>query len=402
MPGLRLTSLLALCFVATTAAHAQIAGDKVKIGVLTDLSGAYETASGAGSVEGARMAAEEFGWKVNGKPIEILSGDHQNKPDLGAAIANRWFDIDKVDSITDLVNSSVAFAVLDIAKQKNKTLLLTSAGSADFTGKACAPDNVVHWVYDTYEIGNSIGRTVKQLGNKWFLLSVDYIFGRLLEESVRGAVERNGGTVVGSLRHPLGTSDFSSYIMQAKASGADVVAILNGGDDTINAIKTAKEFGLFAKQKVMPNLDSLQSTKSVGLEIAQGLLYVSAWEPNLTPESRAFMEKFIERRKVAPGPFHVGTYSVVRTYLKAVEAANSTDPKTVIAKMREMKIHDAFTDNGHLRPDGRMVHDVYLVQVKIPAESTGEWDLVKPVATIRGDDAFRPLAEGGCPALATR
>ena len=402
MRALRLTLSFVLLLAACAIAHSQIADDKVKIGVLTDLSGAYEAASGAGSVEGARMAAEEFGWKVNGKPIEILAGDHQNKPDLGAAIANRWFDIDYVDAIADLVNSSVAFAVLDIAKQKNKTLLLTSAGSADFTGKACAPDNVVHWVYDTYEIGNATGRTVNQLGKNWFLLSVDYIFGRLLEESVRAAVERNGGKVIGSLRHPLGTTDFSSYIMQAQASNADVVAILNGGDDTINAVKTAKEFGLFAKQKIMPNLDSLQSTKSVGLEIAQGLMYVSAWAPDLTPESRAFMAKFIERRKVAPGPFHVGTYSVVRSYLKAIEAANSTDSKTVIAKMRDMKIKDAFTDNGYLRPDGRMVHDVYLVQVKTPAESTGEWDLVKPMATIRGDDAFRPLADGGCPALATR
>ena len=301
MRALHLTLSFALSLAACAVAHAQISGDKVKIGVLTDLSGAYEAASGAGSVEGARMAAEEFGWKVNGKPIEILAGDHQNKPDLGAAIANRWFDIDNVDAIADLVNSSVAFAVLDIAKQKNKTLLLTSAGSADFTGKACAPDNVVHWVYDTYEIGNATGRTVNQLGKNWFLLSVDYIFGRLLEESVRAAVERNGGKVIGSLRHPLGTTDFSSYIMQAKASNADVVAILNGGDDTINAVKTAKEFGLFAKQKIMPNLNSLQSTKSVGLEIAQGLMYVSAWAPDLTPESKAFMAKFIERQKGGTG-----------------------------------------------------------------------------------------------------
>ena len=198
------------------------------------------------------MAAEEFGGKVNGKPIEIIAGDHQNKPDLGASIANRWFDVDKVDAITDLVNSAVAFAVLDITKQKNKTLLLTGAGSADFTGKACAPDNVVHWVYDTYEIGNAIGRTVSQLGNKWFLSqSTTFSAGSWRNRCARRS-KRNGGTVVGSLRHPLGTSDFSSYIMQAKASGADVVAILNGGDDTINAIKTAKEFGLFAKQKVMP------------------------------------------------------------------------------------------------------------------------------------------------------
>ena len=234
----------------------------MKIGVLTDLSGAYEAASGAGSVEGAKMAAEEFGWKVNGRPIEILAGDHQNKPDLGAAIANRWFDIDKVDAIADLVNSSVAFAVLDIAKQKNKTPAANVARSADFTGKACAPDNVVHWVYDTYEIGNATGRTVGRTSAPTGSCFRSIHLGRLLEESVRAAVERNGGKVVGSLRHPLGTTDFSSYIMQAKASNANVVAILNGGDDTINAVKTAKEFGLFAKQKIMPRISTRCSPPS--------------------------------------------------------------------------------------------------------------------------------------------
>ena len=387
------------------AALAWITGDKVKIGVLTDLSGAYEAASGAGwsrapgwrprNLAGRSMASRS---KFSRVIVEKLK-----KPDLGAAIANRWFDMDDVArTIADLVNSSVAFAVLDIAKQKNKTLLLTSAGSADFTGKACAPDNVVHWVYDTYEIGNATGRTVNQLGKNWFLLSVDYIFGRLLEESVRAAVERNGGKVIGSLRHPLGTTDFSSYIMQAQASNADVVAILNGGDDTINAVKSAKEFGLFAKQKIMPNLNSLQSTKSVGLEIAQGLMYVSAWAPDLTPESKAFMAKFIERRKVAPGPFHVGTYSVVRSYLNAVEAANSTELQNSHRQDARREDQGCLHRQRLLAP--RRAHGARRVLGPGQDPRGVNWGMGSREAggDDCGDDAFRPLADGGCPALATR
>jgi branched-chain amino acid transport system substrate-binding protein len=348
------------------------------------------------------IAAEEFGGKVNGKPIEIIAGDHQNKPDLGASIANKWFDVDKVDAVTDLVNSAVGFAVLDIAKQKNKTVLLTSAGSADFTGKACAPNNSVHWVYDTYEMGSAIGRAVPQLGKTWYFISADYVFGKMLQDSVGAAVARNGGTVVGSVLHPLGASDFSSYVLQAKASKAEVIAINNGGDDGINAVKAANEFGIVkGGQKVVPlGLDSLPAIKSTGLDNAKGMMYVTPWMPGMTKASDDFMKKFIERRKVAPASFHVGTYSAVRSYLKAVEAANSTDSKTVIAKMRETPVNDAFTQSGKLRPDGRMVHDVYLVQIKSPEESKSEWDLIKLVATIPGDQAFRPINEGGCPALA--
>lgn len=389
--------------VCAGAAHAEIANDKVKIGVMTDLSGGYEQNSGNGSVEAAKMAAEEFGNKINGKPIEIVAGDHQNKPDVGASLANRWFDVDQVDAVTDLVNSAVGFAVLDIAKQKNKAVLLTSAGSADFTGKACAPDVSVHWVYDTYEIGNAIGRAVPQLGKSWYFISADYVFGRMLQDAVKNAVEKNGGKMLGSVTHPLGATDFSSYVLQAKASKADVVAINNGGDDGINAVKAANEFGVVAGgQKVVPlGLDSLPAIRSTGLENAKGMMYVTPWMPGLTPEGQEFMQKFIARRKTAPSTFQVGTYSAVKSYLKAVEATNSTDPKTVIAKMRETPVKDAFTDNGKLRPDGRMVHDVYLVQIKSPEESKGEWDLIKLVATIPGDQAFRPINEGGCPALAS-
>lgn len=392
-----LTTILLLA----PAAHAEMSGGKVKIGVLSDLSGPYEQNSGNGSVEAAKMAAEEFGNRVNGAPIEIVAADHQNKPDIGAAIARRWFDIDGVDAVTDLVNSAVAFAVLEVAKADNRAVLLTSAGSADFTGKACAPNNSVHWVYDTYEIGSAIGEAVPQLGKTWFFITADYVFGRALQDGATAFIEKNGGKVVGSVRVPLGTTDFSSFMLQAQSSKADVVALANGGDDAINSVKSAREFGITDKQKVVPlGLDSLPAIRATSLQLAQDMMYVSPWLPDIDDAAKAFFANFLERRKTAPTSFQVGTYSVVRSYLKAIEATNSDDPKVVIAKMREMPVNDAFTPNGRLRPDGRMVHDVYLVQIKSPAESKGEWDLLKLVATIPGDKAFRPLEDGGCPAIA--
>jgi branched-chain amino acid transport system substrate-binding protein len=280
-------------------------------------------------------------------------------------------------------------------------VLLTSAGSADFTGKACAPNNSVHWVYDTYQMGSAIGQALPQLGQTWFFITADYVFGRALQDGATAFIEKNGGKVLGGVRHPLGTSDFSSFMLQAQASKADVVAIANGGDDAINAVKTAREFGLTEKQKVVPfGLDSLPAIHATSLQLAQGMMYVSPWLPGRDEAAKAFFAKFLERRKTAPSTFQVGTYSAVRSYLKAVEATNSDDPKIVIAKMRETPINDAFTPNGRLRPDGRMVHDVYLVQIKSPAESQGEWDLLKLVATIPGDKAFRPLEAGACPAVA--
>lgn len=393
-------TLTALLWIVSSA-HADMSGGKVKIGVLTDLSGPYEQNSGAGSVEAAKMAAEEFGNKVNGVPIEIIAADHQNKPDVGAGIARRWFDIDGVDAVTDLVNSAVAFAVLESAKADNKAVLLTSAGSADFTGKACAPNNLVHWVYDTYEIGAGIGRALPQLGKTWFFITADYVFGRALQDGATMAIDKNGGKVLGGVRHPLGTTDFSSFMLQAQASKAEVVALANGGDDAINAVKSAREFGITQHQKVVPfGLDSLPAIRATSLKLAQGMMYVSPWLPNGDDDSKAFFAKFLERRKVAPSSFQVGTYSVVRSYLKAVQATNSDDPKTVIAKMRETPVHDAFTPHGVLRPDGRMVHDVYVVQIKSPAESKSDWDLLKLVATIPGDQVFRPLSDNACPALA--
>lgn len=382
-------------------ASAEIANDKVKIGVLSDLSGIYESGAGNGSVEAVKMAVEEFGGKVNGKPIEVIAGDHQNKPDLGASIANRWYDVDKVDLITEVVNSAVAFAVLDITKQKNKTLILAGAGSADFTGKACAPNNSAHWVYDTYELGAAVGATVPLLGKKWFFISADYAFGAALEAGLRPMLAKNGAEVVGGVKHPLGTSDFSSYVLQAQSSGADVIALNNGGDDTVSALKGIREFGLKAKV-VGFGLDSPLAIRAMGLQVAQGAYNVNPWARRDDAETKAWIAKFIERRKVFPGSFQVGTYSAARSYLKAVEATNSTDSKTVLAKMREMPVRDVFTDDGYLRPDGRMVHSVGLTQIKAPSESSGEWDQTKLITKLKGDDVFRPLADGGCPALATR
>lgn len=394
------TAVLASALLAGVA-HAEIANNRIRIGVLSDLSGIYEQNSGNGSVEAVKMAVEEFGGKINGATVEVIAGDHQNKPDVGASVANRWFDVEGVDMVTDLVNSAVAFAVVDVAKAKNKAVMLTSAGSADLTGKACAPDNSVHWIYDTYQMGKSMGLAVPQLGKKWFFITADYAFGIALEGALMNSIKPMGATVVGSVRAPLGTADFSSFVLQAQASGADVVAINNGGDDAINAAKAAREFGLQAKgiKVVALGLDSLPAIKSASLDVAQGGMYVTTWFPDISPEAQAFTKKFIERRKTAPSTFQVGTYSAALNWLKGVQATNSKDPKTVLAWMQKQNFKDAFTNGGTLRPDGRMVHDVYLVQVKTPAESKSEWDMLKVVATIKGDQAFRPMADGGCPAL---
>lgn len=390
-------SILAL-LLAGSVAQAQIAADKIRIGVMTDLSGVYESGAGAGSVEAVRMAVEEFGGKIHGKPIEVLAGDHQNKPDVGVSLANRWYDVDKVDVITELVNSAVAFAVLDVTKQKNKMVMLAGAGSADFTGKACAPNNSVHWVYDTYQLSASIAAAVPQLGKKWYFISADYAFGAALEAGLRPPLTKAGVEIVGAIKHPLSAHDFSSFVLQAQTSGADVIALNNGGDDTINGLKAAREFGLKAKI-VGFGLDSPLSVKAMGLEVGQGAYNVTAWVNRDDAETKAWIAKFIERRKVFPGSFQVGVYSAVKHYLKAVEAANSTDTKTVLAKMRELPVRDIFTNDGYLRPDGRMVHSVALVQIKSPAESKGEWDLTKTVGALKGDDVFRPIDQGGCPAL---
>lgn len=395
-----LVSLTAASLAFAGSANADFADGIIKVGVLTDLSGPYEGNGGHGSVVGAQIAADEFGNKIDEAKIEIVSADHQNKPDIGASIANRWFDLQHVDAVTDLVNSAVAFSVLDLAKRDNKLLLLTGAGSADFTGKACAPDNLVQWVYDTYSAGSAAGEAMPYLGKTWFFITADYVFGKGVQAGTTRAVEARGGKVVGSVLHPVGATDFSSYVLQAQASNAEVVAFANGGQDTMNGIKAAKEFGL--KAKLFPGFD-LTEIKEMGLGSSGGTLYVSYWNPNLNDKSMAFFKEFVKRTGKPPSDFQIGTYSVVRSYLQAVKDTHSTDPKVVLAQLRKMKIDDAFTSNGHLRPDGRMVHDIYLLQVKTPAESKSEYDWTKVIATLPGDKVFRPIdAPDGCAAFAKK
>src|SRR5665213_1576883 len=396
--GMMLAALAAASLAIPGAAHADFANGSIKIGVLTDLSGPYEGNGGHGSVTGAQIAADEFGDKIDGTKIEIISADHQNKPDIGAAIAGRWFEAEHVDAIAGLVNSGVAGVVLNIAKKDNKLLLLTGAGSETFTGKNCAPDNLVQWVYDTYAAGSAAGEAMPYLGKTWFFITADYVFGKGIQAGTTRAVEAHGGKVVGSVLHPIGTQDFSSYILQAQASGAEVIAFANGGQDTMNGIKAAKEFGL--KAKLFPGFD-LTEIKAMGLANAAGTLYVAYWNPNLNDKAHAFFKEFVKRTGKPVADFQIGTYSAVHSYLLAVKATHSTDPKTVLAQMRKVKVDDAFTDNGHLRPDGRMVHDIYLLQVKTPAESKGEYDWTKLIATLPGDKVFRPIdAPGGCAAFA--
>ncbi len=400
MRGLMLAGGIAASLAIPGVAHAGFADGVIKIGVLTDLSGPYEGNGGHGSIAGAQIAADEFGDAIDGAKIEIISADHQNKPDIGAAIASRWFEVDHVDAITDLVNSGVAGAVLNIAKKDNKLLLLTGAGSETFTGKNCAPDNLVQWVYDTYAAGSAAGEAMPYLGKTWFFITADYVFGKGVQAGTTRAVEAHGGKVLGSVLHPIGTQDFSSYILQAQASGAEVIALANGGQDTMNAIKAAKEFGV--KAKLFPGFD-LTEIKAMGLANAAGTLYVAYWNPNMNDKSRAFFKEFVKRTGKPVADFQIGAYSVVHSYLLAVKATHSTDPKTVLAQMRKMKVDDAFTDNGYLRPDGRMVHDIYLLQVKTPAELHGDYDWTKVIATLPGDKVFRPIdGPGGCAAFAKK
>lgn len=391
------TAVCALALAASAAA-AEISDGKVKIGVLNDMSGAYADPSGMGSVEAVRLAIEEFGGSVAGAPIEIVHADHQNKPDVGAALANRWIDTEQVDVIVDVPTSSVALAVQDITRAKNRAFLISGAGAERLTGAACSP-TTAHWAYDTYALAQGMGRYgVETLGKTWYFLTVDYAFGAALEEALSKVLLANGAEINGSVRHPLGTTDFSSYVLQAQASGARVIALANAGADTVNAIKQSQEFGLPQGGQILASLLMFPSDiASLGLEAAQGLAMVDGWNPDRDEESRAFAKAFLDRTGRLPSMIQAGSYSAVRHYLAAIAALGSDEATDVVNKMRDMPINDAFAKNGTLRADGRMVHDMYLMQVKSPAESSGPWDFYKVLATLPGDEVYRPLAEGGCP-----
>jgi branched-chain amino acid transport system substrate-binding protein len=389
---------LAAAAAQKKAPEAEISGGVIKLGVLTDETGVLSAPSGEGSIEATRMAVEDFGGKAAGKPIEIIHADHQNKTDIGAAIARRWIDVDGVDAIVDVPNSAIVLAVQEIAKEKNRVLLVSTA---DLTGKACSPVGV-HWTWDTYAVAASTAKAiVLQGGDSWFFLTADYAFGHAMQRDATRFIEASGGKVIGSVRHPLGTADFASFLLQAQSSRARIVGLANGGSDMTNSIKQAAEFGIARGGQRLAALSGvITDVHAVGLADAQGLLLAESFYWDRTEESRQWSKRFFARRGVMPTQMQAGVYSAVTHYLKAVDALGSDEAKAVVAKMRDMPIHDFFADRGLLRADGRMVHDMYLVEVKKPEESHYPWDYYKILKIIPGEEAFRPLSEGGCPLLA--
>ena len=371
----------------------------VKIGVIPDMTGLYSDITGAGSVEAVKMAIEDFGGKINGKPIELVFADHQNKADIASSKAREWFDNEKTDAIMDVAASATALAVVKVAKEKNKIAMFSGPGALRITNEDCSPVTV-HYAYDTFALANVTGKAlVKKGGDTWYFLTADYAFGKNLEQDASDVVKANGGKVLGSVKHPLSASDFSSYLFSAQASGAKVIGLANAGGDTINAIKAAKEFAITksGKQQIAGLLMFISDIHSLGLETAQGLLLTESFYWDLNNETRAWSRRYFERVKKMPGMAQAGVYSSTLHYLNAVKAAGTDDTATVMAKMKSTPINDMFVKNGRIREDGRMIRDMYLFQVKSPSESKYAWDYYKLVATVPGDQAFMPLSKSVCP-----
>jgi len=394
-----LVGLAVAAALSAGAAQAQVSDGVVKIGVLSDMSSLYTDLAGAGSVAAARMAVEDSGIEKRGVKVEIVSADHQNKPDVGSAIARQWYDTDKVDVIVDVPNSGVALAVNQITKDKGKVFLASGPASSDLTGKACSP-NTVHWTYDTWMLANGTGSAiVKSGGDSWFFLTADYAFGHALERDTEAVVLKNGGKVLGKVRAPLNTQDFSSFLLQAQASKAKILGLANAGGDTTNSIKQAAEFGIVKGGMNMAGLlVFLTDVHALGLQTAQGLIVTNTFYWDMNDQTRAFAKRFAERDKgIHPSMVHAGVYASVLHYLKAVEALKSDDGAKDVAKMKETPTDDPLFGKGTIRADGRKIHPAYLVEVKKPSESKYPWDYYKVRATIPADQAFRPMSEGGCP-----
>src|SRR6202047_99807 len=384
-----------------TAANAQISDDVVKIGVLTDMSSLYADATGKGSLAAVQMAVADYGGKVKGKPVEVIAADHQNKPDVGVNIARNWYDNEKVDAIFDVPTSSVALPISALTREKNKININSGGGSSDITGVACSP-NTVHWTYDTYALSNVAGKAMVKRGeDTWFFVTADYAFGMALERDAANVVKESGGKVLGDVRHPLNSSDFSSFLLEPHASKAKVVALANAGGDTTNALKQASEFGLMNSQKLIALLLEITDTHALGVKETQGLIVTDAFYWDMNDETRAFSKRFMDKVGHMPTMIQAGLYSATMHYLKAIEAVGTDEAPKVMAQMRAMPINDFFAHDGKIRIDGRMVHDMYLFEVKKPEESKSEWDLYKLIATVPGDQAFRPLDQGGCPLVKT-
>ncbi len=400
----KVLSAAAMLALTAGAAQAQISGNVVKIGVLNDQSSLYADLSGQGSVLAAKMAIEDFGAAKKGIKTEVIFADHQNKADVGSQIANKWYDAEGVDVIVDTPNSGVALAVNQITKDKKKAFLVSGAATADLSGKACSP-NTLHWTYDTWMLANGTGNAiVKTGGDSWFFLTADYAFGHALERDTEAVVLKTGGKVLGKVRHPLNTQDFSSFLLQAQASKAKIVGLANAGGDTTNAIKQASEFGIVkGGQNLAGLLVFLTDVHALGLEKAQGLIFTESWYWDLNDASRAWTKRFAAANGGKyPTMVHAGVYSAVLHYLKAVAATKTDDGTKVIAEMKKLPTDDPLFGKGTVRADGRKVHPAYLVEVKKPSESKGPYDYYKVRATIPADQAFRPMAEGGCPLVAAK
>jgi branched-chain amino acid transport system substrate-binding protein len=390
-------AILAASFGAMREADAQTG--PLKIGVLTDMSSLYADNAGPGSVVAAQMAIEDFGGAVLGRKIELVSGDHQNKADVGSATVRRWIDNEAVEVILDVPNSAVALAVQGITRDRKKLFLATGAATSRLTGEECSPTGI-HWTYDTHALSQATTKAVSKLGVKsWYFLTADYAFGAQLEADSRAVIAAQGGSVVGAVKHPINTSDFSSFLLQAQSSQADAIALADAGGDFINAVKQASEFGVTGKQKLVGLLVFIADIHSLGLPSAQGLILSSAFYWDLNDETRAWSKRFIDRTQKVPTMIHAGTYGAVMHYLKAVQGAGTVDGPTVASRMRELPVNDFMTKNGRIRQDGRLVRDMYLFRVKSPEESKYKFDYYKYLATIPGDEAFKPQEAGGCPLL---
>ena len=394
----KLIASMAAVLASSTAAYAEPSDGKVKIGILNDQSGVYADFGGKFSYEAAKMAVEDYGGKVLGVPVEVVTADHQNKPDIASNIARQWYDTEQVDTIMELTTSSVGLAVQALSNEKKKITINTGAASTELTGKQCTPYGF-HWAYDTYALAvGTGGAMVEQGGDSWFFLTADYAFGYSLEENTSNFVKEKGGKVLGAVRHPLATTDYSSFLLQAQSSGAKVIGLANAGMDTQNAIKQAAEFGIVAGgQRMAALLFTLAEVHGIGLEAAQGLTLTEAFYWNRDDESRAFGKRFFDRTGAMPNMVHAGTYSAVTSYLKAVEAAGTDETEAVAAKLHELPVNDVFAKGGKVGPNGRMIHDVYLMEVKKPGESDVAWDYYNVLSTIPGDKAFMDPAKSGCP-----
>ncbi len=401
---------MTLCIGATLAALAtggpvaaqdmKLSGDAVKIGVLTDMSGLYADLGGPASVISVQMAIDDF--KAQFKPaykIELVFADHQNKPDVGAGRVREWYDRDGVDMITDVLQSAVALAAGKIGAEKKRIMMNTGSATTRLTNEDCSP-YTVHYVYDTYALANGTARAVtKQGGDTWYFLTADYAFGHSLEKDTAEIVKAGGGKVLGAVRHPLNASDFSSFLLQAQASKAKIIGFANAGGDLINAIKSASEFGITKSQTVAPLLLTIMDVHALGLQTTQGMVFTEGFYWDLNNRTREWSRRFFDKAKKMPTMLHAGNYSATLAYLKAVDAAKTDDADAVMQKLKTLAIDDMFATNGRIREDGRMIHDMYVVQVKKPAESKGAWDYYHVKAVVRGDEAFQPLSQSRCPLL---